>query len=317
MNAPTTDLPRAPDARDAVAARVLAFPRPGAAPVAGDELAAVHLAAHHAASPAPALCIGFGDTPRRLAALGVDAHVLVPPLGLGPVRAARRWLRANAAGHGAVALYGPTAATLAPTLTRRVRAIRTHAVPLAAPADLAETTPPDRARLRAELAIEPDRLCVACLTDSPDAVDARRLMVLIGVLDLMHGRITALIPARARRLRAAKAFVRGAALALDLCVYDGPALAALAAADFALAEPALGTPPPGPALDALLAFAARAGTPVHGEASRGHVTIPAAARHPFLPHTIEPSVLRHLDAQAVREQGVDDARAAVAASASA
>ncbi len=119
------------------------------------------------------------------------------------------------------------------------RGVRWHAFADAEEAlepDIALRALPDRAAARAAAGLG-DELAIVPLTDRPDAIDARALVFVAGVLGLVGERIALVIPERARRLGEALNYHHNARLNGPVRIVSGAWVAALPTADV-FVEPA-------------------------------------------------------------------------------
>jgi len=89
---------------------------------------------------------------------------------------------------------------------------------------------PDAAEARVKLGIG-DETVIVPLTDRPDLVDARTLMFVTGVLELIGERLALVLPASARRLGEAMSYHTGAGLTSPIRLVDGDWICGLPAAD--------------------------------------------------------------------------------------
>lgn len=89
---------------------------------------------------------------------------------------------------------------------------------------------PTRADARRALGLG-DACVLAPLADRPEQIDARTIMFITGVIEIIGESLAIVLPARARRLGEALAYHRGAGLHTPVRIVDGAWLHALPAAD--------------------------------------------------------------------------------------
>jgi hypothetical protein len=102
---------------------------------------------------------------------------------------------------------------------------------------------PTRAAARGEVGIG-DAIAVAPLTDRPEAVDARALLFVAGVLEIVGERVALILPERARRLDEALTYLHNAGHQTKVRIVAGAWSFALPAADV-FVEPADADDDPG------------------------------------------------------------------------
>jgi hypothetical protein len=164
---------------------------------------------------------------------------------------------------------------------------------------------PDRASARAALGLG-DELVLAPLSDRPADVDARTMLFIAGVIEIIGEPIAVALPAAARRLDEALTYHRSAGLAAPVRIVDDAWLCALPAADVLIAPIDFDHDP---AAAVLTAIAGRLGVPVATTAA-WHRDVDAATNS--LPSEIRATVAPVLErARAVRTNGVHAATATV------
>lgn len=104
-----------------------------------------------------------------------------------------------------------------------------------------------------------DETAIIPLTDRPDLVDARTLMFVTGVLELIGERLALVLPASARRLGEAMSYHTGAGLTSPIRLVDGDWICGLPAADVFVEPTDAGD---GFSASAGRALAARLGVPI-------------------------------------------------------
>lgn len=171
------------------------------------------------------LAVGCAHVARDLAAvLGRSiSHTPTPRLGTGATIPRLIERVARASGAGSVRIWsGPGAGE--PDADE--------------PIDFSALPEPACARRALGLGSDPERgqgrgdaTTIVPLTDRPDLVDARTLMFLTGVVELIGERLELVLPAQARRLGEAMSYHRGAGLRTPVRLVDRSWLCALPAAD--------------------------------------------------------------------------------------